>query len=274
MAERPYVRCPSCGAGTPNVELLADGGIYCHPEKRLTGAAYKEVPPEPGWYLLPREPSKQQYWNGREKTGRPRPAEATTRPFPGMQRVVLDDAQSVVATGPELGNTRAGPPDGGTAIARKPKSSRTLTRELLGVVAAVIVFVVAVLVKNHFGPLNKICDTAIGQFAQAEGRGSLISCGLDTTIFEVSQIAFWGSFAVAVLGLVLVGARLIEGPSVRATTSSGRGQRSATSAAQRSSRPSVPDATPTRYRCAKCNAPNDVDSPDTACYQCGAALQP
>ena len=85
------VRCPSCGAAPPLARLLADGGIFCRPEGRVTGGAYREVPQPRGWYAMRDEPLKQQYWDGRQWTGRPRKIERTTRPFPPPERVMLEE---------------------------------------------------------------------------------------------------------------------------------------------------------------------------------------
>lgn len=31
------LKCPECGCGPPNVELLEGGQIFCHPEEKVTG---------------------------------------------------------------------------------------------------------------------------------------------------------------------------------------------------------------------------------------------
>ena len=83
MAQSANVRCPSCGAVSPEAELTPNGTIYCHRGERATGQA-----PPPGWYLLPDDSSSQQYWTGYEwSRGPPDPANKETAPCPDVLRV-------------------------------------------------------------------------------------------------------------------------------------------------------------------------------------------
>lgn len=37
LPNSPKLRCPSCGCGPPNVELVNEGMIFCTPENKVTG---------------------------------------------------------------------------------------------------------------------------------------------------------------------------------------------------------------------------------------------
>jgi Domain of unknown function (DUF4190)/Uncharacterised protein family UPF0547 len=100
MAQPPYVRCPSCGAGPPNAELMVDGTIYCHPEGKATGGT---VRPPSGWYRLPENRKQQDHWDGSVWRGEQRIAEPTTAPFPGVRAVTLAEGEPpAVAETPEI----------------------------------------------------------------------------------------------------------------------------------------------------------------------------
>ena len=63
---------PPQAVGAPDDRRLADPGLR---------VGHANLPP-PGWYRLPFDASRQNYWDGSEWTDRARPAEAYTRPFP------------------------------------------------------------------------------------------------------------------------------------------------------------------------------------------------
>lgn len=97
---------------------------------------------------------------------------------------------------------------------------------LIGLAAPTMVFVAAALVKHHFGPLSAVCNSALGQFAQAQDSHSSIGCGVDTLVLELAGVAFWGSLVVGVLAAVVLVAGLLGGPGVlgeiaRGSTSAG-----------------------------------------------------
>ena len=63
---------PPQAVGAPDDRRLADPGLR---------VGHANLPP-PGWYRLPFDASRQNYWDGSEWTDRARPAEAYARPFP------------------------------------------------------------------------------------------------------------------------------------------------------------------------------------------------
>jgi hypothetical protein len=48
---------------------------------------YEEIQPRSGWYILPHDPSRQQYWDGSEWTGRQRSDMKAAQAFPGVRRI-------------------------------------------------------------------------------------------------------------------------------------------------------------------------------------------
>lgn len=84
----------------------------------------------------------------------------------------------------------------------------------IGLIAPSVVFVVSAWAKAHFGPMNAVCNTVLGQFAQAADSHASLNCGVDTLIFEIARVGFWGSLAVGLLALLVLVVGLIWGPDV------------------------------------------------------------
>ena len=58
-------------------------------ENRAGGDAPHQAAPEAGWYLLPEDPSQQQYWDGYKwSRGSPYKADKRSRPFEVVRIVV------------------------------------------------------------------------------------------------------------------------------------------------------------------------------------------
>ncbi len=146
---------------------------------------------------------------------------------------------------------------------------------LAGLLAPAAVFIGAVWAKHHFGPLNTICNTPAGQFAQTQDQRASLDCGGDTLAFELARIAFWASLVLGVLSVAMLFAELVGGPAAFGNLEQGSAAVAATAKVAKPALPPPPAQTTRRQlvRCATCNAPNDVDSTDTTCYQCGAPLQ-
>jgi hypothetical protein len=152
---------------------------------------------------------------------------------------------------------------------------------LIGLIGPTITLILAVLVKGHFAPLNAECNSAVGQFAQAQDTRASLDCGVDTLVFEIARFAFWGALAVgacaaaALVVAVAGGVTTLEqpAPSVRppqrsAAVSSNTHAISSTLHHARA----MPESFKSPIRCVACNAPNDVQSSDHVCYSCGASL--
>jgi hypothetical protein len=156
------------------------------------------------------------------------------------------------------------------------KRSELVVPALFGVGLGLVVFVLSVIGKNHFGPLDGLCNGA-QEIEPHQSAGAIANCTLDTTLYSVAVYAYWAaivvgvlSAAVFVLGLVVAPEKLATSNPPGATT---KVRRPATTRQVAHGRAPSPDMGRQHIRCAVCNALNYANSGDVPCYACGAALQ-
>jgi ribosomal protein L37E len=155
------------------------------------------------------------------------------------------------------------------------KRSDVALPSLIGLVLAIGVFIGSVVAKNHFGPLDGLCNGAT-EVEPHQSAGAVVNCGLDTTIYSLASLAYWGAIVVGALsalalalGLAVAPEKLVAANSqpkgAKTPRSSGRGTAGPNAAPAR-------DADRQHIRCARCNALNYAHSGDVPCYACGIPL--
>jgi hypothetical protein len=156
------------------------------------------------------------------------------------------------------------------------KRSDLILPALFGLGLGLVVFVLSVIGKNHFGPLDGLCNGSL-EIEPHQGTGAIANCTLDTTLYSVSVYAYWAGIAFGVVGAGALVLGLVVAPEKLAASY----PQGATAKASRSVRvkPAAHVAAPSRdsgrqhIRCTVCNALNYANSGDVPCYACGTALQ-
>jgi hypothetical protein len=155
------------------------------------------------------------------------------------------------------------------------KRSETLVPALSGLGLGLVVFVLAVIGKNHFGPLDGLCNGSL-ELEPHQGAGAIANCTFNTTFYSVSVYAYWAAIVVGALSAVVLVLGLAAAPEspprsgtlgvTRASKRTGASGLVASSARAR-------DADRQHIRCTKCNALNYAREGDVPCYACGTALR-
>jgi hypothetical protein len=156
------------------------------------------------------------------------------------------------------------------------KRSDVLVPALGGLGLGLFVFVLAVIGKNHFGPLDGLCNGSL-EIEPRQGAGAIANCTLDTTVYSVSVYAYWAGIAVGILSA----AALVLGFVVRPEEFVALKPKPAPAKPPRSRQPKATSTSPARgpseqrqvMRCSTCNALNYAGSADVPCYACGDALR-
>ncbi len=128
------------------------------------------------------------------------------------------------------------------------KRSDLLLPALAGLGLGLIVFVVSVVGKNHFGPLDGLCNGSL-EIEPHQGVGAIANCTLDTTIYSVSVYAYWAAIVVGVLSVIVLVLGFVATPeklatSATATSSSTSASTSATTAWGTETSPARPGRPP------------------------------
>jgi hypothetical protein len=159
----------------------------------------------------------------------------------------------------------------------KAKRSDLVLPALSGLGLGVVVFVLAVIGKNHFGPLDGLCNGSL-EIEPHQGTGAIANCTLDTTVYSVAVYAYWAAIVIGVLSATAFVIGLVVAPEKLAASNALGAARKAPRPAK--TRPPAGRPAPSRdsgrqhFRCPVCNALNYANSRDVPCYACGAALQP
>jgi hypothetical protein len=145
--------------------------------------------------------------------------------------------------------------------------------------ACAVIFGLSVFGKNHFGPLDGLCNGAAQVAPGSQSTGEVANCGLDTTLYSIASFAFWAAIAIGVLSGVIVLISLLASQETLSAMGAQSGTTTTPRSPTRTTRTTATSGTtPARSvvravtRCPKCNAPNDVVTPDGPCYVCGASL--
>jgi hypothetical protein len=111
------------------------------------------------------------------------------------------------------------------------KRSDLLLSALAGIGLALIVLVLSAVGKNHFGPLDGLCNGSL-EIEPHQSVGAIANCTLDTTIYSVSVYAYWGAIVVGVLSVVvlIVGFVAVPEKSAISANSNSNSNSSSTSA--------------------------------------------
>lgn len=157
----------------------------------------------------------------------------------------------------------------------KSKQSELIVTGLFGLGLGLVVFVLSVIGKNHFGPLDGLCNGSL-DIEPHQGAGAIANCTLDTTLYSVSVYAYWAGIAFGVVSATLLVLGFAVAPE-KATASNSQANATKT---QRPARTKQASRVPTRprdserqhIRCSACNALNYANSSDVPCYACGTAL--
>lgn len=149
---------------------------------------------------------------------------------------------------------------------------------------SIVVLILAILAKNHFGPLDAICNGSL-EFEPHQSAGEIANCSLDTTLYSVGVYAFWGAIVAGALGVVAlicgVAAAEVEQPRKTVTstgspsnvsTTTARVTMSTARAEQTPRRSAKASPRPARVRCSSCDALNDVQAASTRCFACDTQL--
>jgi hypothetical protein len=156
----------------------------------------------------------------------------------------------------------------------KAKRSELVLPALVDLGLCLVVLVLSVIAKNHFGPLDGLCNGA-AELEPHQSTGAIASCGLNTTIYSVASFTYWAAIVMGVLGAAVLILGLVVAPEKLAAST----RQNVTTKVP----PSVPAAVRTRapsrdsgrqhVRCMACNALNYATSASDPCYACGTALQ-
>jgi hypothetical protein len=157
----------------------------------------------------------------------------------------------------------------------KAKHSELIVPGLSGLGLGLVVFVLSVIGKNHFGPLDGLCNGLL-DIEPHQGAGAIANCTLDTTLYSVAVYAYWAGIAFGVVSAAVLVLGFAVAPE-KATASNSQGN---TTKAQRPSTTKQASRAPTRsrdserqhIRCSACNALNYANSGDVPCYACGTEL--
>lgn len=71
--------------------------------------------------------------------------------------------------------------------------------------------------KNHFGPLDGLCNGSF-EIELHQGVGAIANCTLDTAIYSVSVYAYWAAIVVGVLSAVVLVLGFVAAPEKSATS--------------------------------------------------------
>jgi hypothetical protein len=157
----------------------------------------------------------------------------------------------------------------------KSKRSDLVVPALFGLGLGLVVFVLSVIGKNHFGPLDGLCNGSL-EIEPHQGTGAIANCTLDTTLYSVSVYAYWAAIVVGVLSAAVFVIGLVVAPEKLATSNppgaTTKVRRPATTRQVAHGRAPLPDIGRQHIRCAVCNALNYANPGDVPCYACGAAL--
>jgi hypothetical protein len=157
----------------------------------------------------------------------------------------------------------------------KAKYSELIVPGLFGLGLGLVVFVLSVIGKNHFGPLDGLCNGSL-ELEPHQGAGAIANCTLDTTLYSVSVYAYWAGIAFGVVSAAV----LVLGFAVASEKVAASNLRGSATKVQRPARTKQASRAPTRsrdserqhIRCSACNALNYANSSDVPCYACGTAL--
>jgi len=104
------------------------------------------------------------------------------------------------------------------------KRSDLVVPAFCGLGLGVIGFVLSVIGKSHFGPLDGFCNGSLA-IEPHQGSGAIATCTLYTTLYSVSVYAYWVaivvgglSAAVFVVGLVVAPEKLAASHPPRTAT--------------------------------------------------------
>ena len=156
------------------------------------------------------------------------------------------------------------------------KRSDLVLPALFGLGLGLVVFVLSVVGKNHFGPLDGLCNGSF-EIEPHQGAGAIANCTLDTTLYSVAVYAYWAAIVVGVLSAAVFVVGLVVAPEKLAASNPQCAATKAPPSAR--TRQAARAAAPSRdfgrqhIRCSACNALNYANSGDVTCYACGAALQ-
>lgn len=70
--------------------------------------------------------------------------------------------------------------------------------------SGLLALVVGLLLRNHFGPIKHVCDSAGGQFSQALSNQTQEHCGLDSLLAELGTVLFIGGIVLLATTLLIV----------------------------------------------------------------------
>jgi hypothetical protein len=155
------------------------------------------------------------------------------------------------------------------------RRSEIVIPALGGVGLGMAIFVLSVVGKNHFGPLDGLCNGSLN-LEPHQGVGAVANCSLDTTLYSMAVYGYWAGIVLGGLSAVVFAVGLIVVPETLAAPKQPRVAASVprtvrTRQAIRGPAPSV-DSGRKHVRCTACNALNYTNSGDVPCYACGALL--
>jgi hypothetical protein len=160
------------------------------------------------------------------------------------------------------------------------KRSDVLLPALGGLAVGLFIFVLAVLGKNHFGPLDGLCNGSL-EIEPHQGTGAIANCTLDTTVYSVSVYGYWAGIAVGLLSAAALVLGFVMRPEEFVVSKPKPASAKAPAKPRKSGRTKTAGRSPARptdggrqlMQCLACNALNYADSGDVPCYACGGALR-
>lgn len=93
----------------------------------------------------------------------------------------------------------------------KAKRSDLVLPALFGLGLGLVVFVLSVIGKNHFAPLDGFCNGSL-EIELHQGTGAIANCTLDTTLYSVAVYAYWAAIVVGVLSAAVFVIGLVVAP--------------------------------------------------------------
>ena len=97
------------------------------------------------------------------------------------------------------------------------KRSDLVVPALVGVGLSAVVFVLSAIAKNHFGPLDGLCNGA-AELEPHQSTGAVVSCGGYTWLYSMASFAYVAAIVVGVLSaLVLVLGVVVSPETLNAT---------------------------------------------------------
>jgi hypothetical protein len=156
------------------------------------------------------------------------------------------------------------------------KRSDVLVPALGSLGLGLLIFVLAVIGKNHFGPLDGLCNGSL-EIEPRQGAGAIANCTLDTTVYSVSVYGYWAGIAVGIFSAAALVLGFVTRPeefvAFKPKPTPAKPLRSSRTGAAPASPARVPSEQRQVMRCSVCNALNYAGSVDVPCYACGEALR-